>query len=103
MVTGSALAASPQLSHLRFESFDALRRYSDLQFAVQPKAQELSFPDPPRPAFGFVHLQSQMLLNPVLNRGRRRFRRRFAAHVYIAVVRVPAVRVPSLIQFFIER
>src|ERR1035438_9700041 len=43
-VTGSALTSPPQLSHLRFESCGAFRRYSDLQFGVQSKAQELSFP-----------------------------------------------------------
>src|SRR6266702_5965265 len=103
LLAGFTLTASPQLSHFRFESFDALRRYSDLQLAVQSKAEELTFPDPPCPALGFVHFQSQTLLDPVLNRGQRSFRRRLTAHVDITVVCVPAVGMPPLIQFFIER
>ena len=94
LVAGSALAASPHLPHLRFESLDTLRRYSDPPFPVQSKAQELAFPDPPCPALGGVHLQSQMLLDPALNRRQRPFRRRLTAYVDIAVIRIPAERCP---------
>ena len=59
---GFALTAAPHLPHLRFEALDTLRRYSDPLGAVQSKAQELAFPDPPRTALGGVQLQSQMLL-----------------------------------------
>src|SRR5512140_2008715 len=79
LVAGSVLAASPHLPHLRFESFDTLRRCSDLQFAVQPKAQEPAFPDPPCPALGGIHLQPQVLLDPSLNRRQRPLRRRLTA------------------------
>ncbi len=65
LVTGQTLAASPHLPHLRFESLHALRRDSDPPFPIQSKAQELAFPDPPCPALGGIHLQSQMLLDPV--------------------------------------
>src|SRR5579863_3728627 len=74
LIAGHALATSPQLPHLRLESFDAFRRYSDLPCSVQSKAEELSFLHPPRPALGRVHFQSQMLLNPVLYRGQRSLR-----------------------------
>src|ERR1022692_1538076 len=47
----------PFLAHLRFESFQALRCYSNPLLAVQSKPQELAFPDPPGPALGGVHLQ----------------------------------------------
>src|ERR1700692_1589112 len=103
LLAGFALTASPQLSHFRFESFDALRCYSDLQFAVQSKAEELTFPSPPRPALGGVHLQSQMLLNPVLNRGQRPFRRCLTVDVNVTVIRISAVGMPPLIQFLVER
>src|ERR1035438_10532540 len=58
----------PFLAHLRFESFQALRCYSNPLLAVQSKPQELAFPDPPGPALGGVHLQSQMFLDPALYR-----------------------------------
>ena|ERR1035438_7445415 len=51
--TGQTLATFPQFPHFRFESLNALRRYPDLQFAVQSKAQELPLPDPPRPALSY--------------------------------------------------
>src|ERR1019366_3226164 len=54
LIAGSALAAAPQLPYLRFESLDTLRRYSDPLLAVQSKAQELAFPDPPRSALSAV-------------------------------------------------
>jgi len=41
LVTGSALAASPQLPHFRFESFDALRCYSDLSSRFSRKPRNL--------------------------------------------------------------
>ena len=72
LVTGSTLVAGPHLPHLYFESPDTLRRYSDPLFAIQSKAQELAFPDPPRSAFGGVHLQSQMLVPGVPTPGRVR-------------------------------
>src|SRR5512134_2302452 len=103
LVAGSALAASPHLPHFCFESLDTLQRCSDLQFAVQPKAQELAFPNPPCPALGGVHLQPQILLDPPLNRRQRPFRRRLTAYVDVAVIRIPAERVPALLQFLIER
>jgi len=53
------------------------------QLAVQSKAQELPLPSPPRPAFSGIHLQAQMLLNPVLYRGERPVRRRLTAYVDI--------------------
>src|SRR5580700_12014460 len=55
LIAGHAPATSPQLPHLRPESFDAFRRYSNPQFAVQPKAQELTFPDPPCTALAGIH------------------------------------------------
>src|SRR5687768_4888392 len=76
LVAGSALVASPHLPHLRFESFDTFRRYSDPPLSIQSKAQELAFPNPPRPALGGVHLQSQMLLDPALDGCQRPLRRR---------------------------
>src|SRR5579863_2069012 len=91
LITGFALAAPQQLSHFRFESLNAFRRYSDLQFAVRSKAEELTFPDPPRSALCGVHFQSQTLLDPVLYRGQRSFRRCLTADVNIAVIRVAAV------------
>src|SRR5665811_104526 len=103
LIAGSALATAPQLPHLRFESFGALRRYSDPLFAIQSKAQELAFPDPSRSALGGIHLQSQVLLDPALDRSQRPFRHRLTAYVDIAVIRVPAERMPSPLQFLIER
>src|SRR5947209_2844872 len=91
LITGFALAVVPQLSHLRFESFEAFWCYSDLQFAVHSKAQELSLPPPSCSAFGFVHLQPQMLLDPVPDRSQRPFRRRMTAYVNITVIRIAAV------------
>src|SRR5262249_504674 len=98
-----ALVRSPHLPHPRFESFHALRRDSDLQFSVQSKAQELAFPNPPFAAFGSIHLQSQPLLNPVLYRFQRSLCRCLAAHIYVAVVGIPAEAMPSSFQFFVER
>src|SRR5882724_7774022 len=103
LVTGSTLVPPPHLPHLCFESRDTLRRYSDPPLAIQSKAQEPAFPNPPRPAFRGVHLQSQMLLNPVLYRAKRAFRRLLTAYVDVAVVGVPAIAMPSPVQFFIER
>ena len=94
LVAGSALAAPPHLPHLRFESLHALRGRFDLPFAVQSKAQELAFPNPPFPALGSVDLQSQMLLDPVPDRGHRPLRRRRTAYVDVAVIGVPAERCP---------
>src|SRR5260370_17529088 len=102
LIARPALTAAPHLPHLCLEPFLTLRRYSDLKLAVQSKPQELSFPDPSFPAFGRVHLQSQTLLNPVLYRLQRSLRRRFAAHIDFAVVRVPAQALPSLLYFLIH-
>ena len=66
LVTAATLLASPQLPYFRFEFLQTLRRYSDPLLAVQPKTQELAFPDPPPPAFGGIPLQPQMLLDPDL-------------------------------------
>src|SRR5271165_3105540 len=85
-LTGTTLVPAPLLPNLRLESFHTFRRYSDPQLAVQSKPQELAFPDPPCSAFGGIHLQSQMLLDPVPYRGQRAFRRRLTAYVDIAVI-----------------
>src|ERR1022692_2426640 len=102
LLARDALTTLPEVPYFRFESLDTFRSYSDLQFSVQSKAQELAFPNPPRSAFGFVHLQSQMLLNPVPNRFQRPFRRRLTVDVNVTVIRVPAVGMPPLIQFLVE-
>src|ERR1035441_8111471 len=47
LFTATTLVAAPHLPHLRFESLQALRRYSDPLLAIQSKAQELAFPNPP--------------------------------------------------------
>ncbi len=52
LVTGSALTAPPLLPYFRFESLQTFRSRFNLQFAVQAKSQEFSFPDPPYPALG---------------------------------------------------
>src|ERR1700733_10995548 len=91
LVAGATPIRPPHLSHLRFEPFDTLRRYSDPPFPIQSKAEELTFRDPPCTALGGIHLQSQMLLNPVLYRGQRSFRRSLTAEVNITVIRIPAV------------
>jgi hypothetical protein len=62
--------------------------------AAQSKAQELAFPDPPYSAFGGVHRQPQMLLNPVLNRGQRPLRRRLTADVNVAIIGIAADECP---------
>src|ERR1017187_6147854 len=87
LFTATTLVAAPHLPHLRFESLQALRRYSDPLLAIQSKTQELAFPNPPRSALGGIHLQSQMLLDPALYRGQRPLRRRLTAYVDIAVSR----------------
>jgi hypothetical protein len=103
LIAGSTLVAAPHLPHLPLESFDTLRRYSDPPFAIQSKAQELAFPNPPGSALGGIHLQSQMLLNPGLDRCQRPFRRRLTAYVDIAVIGISAECVPSPLQFLVER
>src|ERR1035437_2891555 len=103
LVAGSTLIRPPHLSHLRFESFDTLRCYSDPPFPIQSKAEELTFLNPPCTALGGIHLQSQMLLNPFLYRRLRSFRRSLTVDVNITVIRIPAVGMPPLIQFLIER
>src|ERR1035437_4408160 len=100
---GSTLIRPPHLSHLRFESFDTLRCYSHPPFPIQSKAEELTFLNPPCTALGGIHLQSQMLLNPFLYRRQRSFRRSLTVDVNITVIRIPAVGMPPLIQFLIER
>src|SRR5208283_789030 len=103
LVAGHALTASPEFPHPRFESLDAFRCDSDLQFAIQSKAEELAFLSPPCAAFGGIHLQSQMLLDPALYRTQRAFRRHLTACVDIAVIGVPAEAVPPPFQFLVER
>src|ERR1019366_1573362 len=103
LVAGSTPIRPPQLSHLRLESFDTLRGYSDPPFPIQSKAGKLTFLDPPCTALGGIHRQSQMLLYPVLSRRQRPFRRCLTAHVNIAVIRITAERMPSPFQFLIER
>ena len=44
-----------------------------------------------------------MLLDPILYRTQRPFRRRLTAYVDVAVIGIPAETVPSSFQFFIER
>ncbi len=44
-----------------------------------------------------------MLLNPTLKRSQRSLRRRLTAYVDVAVVGIPAVAMPSPLQFLIER
>ena len=56
-------SAVPHLAYLLLESLQTLRCYADPLLAIQSKTQELAFPDPPCPALGDVHLQSQKLLN----------------------------------------
>src|SRR5919108_1668893 len=102
LVTGSTLTTSPFLPHLRFELLQALRCRFDLSFAVQSKPQELALPGPPNSAFGSIHLQSQMLLDPSLYRLHHPLPRRLTAYVDIAVIRVPADLVPSPFQFPIQ-
>jgi hypothetical protein len=92
--TGATAPTVPFLPHLRFESFQALRCYPDPLLTIQAKPQKLAFPDPPCPAFGGVHLQSQMFLDPVPYRGQRALRRGLTAYVDIAVIRVPAIAMP---------
>src|ERR1019366_3897684 len=101
--TRATAATVPFLSNFRFESLQALRRYSDPLLAIQSKAQELAFPNPPCPALGGIHLQSQMLLDPALYRGQCPLRRRLTAYVDVAVIRIPAETVPSSLQFLVER
>ena len=57
----------------------------------------------PDPALGTVHLQSQLLLDPPLNRPHPPLGRRLTAYVNVAVIRIPAEGVPALLQFLIER
>ena len=103
LVTGATSSSVPHLSHLGLESRQTLRCYPDPLPAIQSKAQELAFPDPPRPALGGIHLQSQMLLDPVLYRTQRPLRRRLTAYVDVAVIGIAAETVPSSLQLLIER
>src|ERR1017187_3126530 len=98
LFAASALAASPQLPHLPLELLQTLRRYFDLLFTSQSKAQELAFPTPPDPAFALVHLQAQMLFDPGFRRTKGSFRRLLASHIDIAIVGVPAEAVSSPLQ-----
>src|SRR5471030_393544 len=82
-ITGPALVAPLNLPYFCFESFNTLRRYSDPPFAIQSKAEELSFPGPPCTALGRIHLQSQVLLDPALYRRKRPLRRCLTAHINI--------------------
>src|SRR4051794_14086003 len=84
LLTGATSSAVPQFPNFRFESFHTLRCYSDPLLAIQSKAQELSFPDPPRSALSGVHLQSQTFLDPALYRTQRSLCRRLTAYVDIA-------------------
>ena len=102
LVTGSALVHPPHFPHLRFESLNTLRRYSDPLLPVQSKALELAFPDPPCTALSGVHLQSQMLPDPVLYGGQRTFRCRLTAYVDIAVIGISAIAVLPPVQFLIK-
>jgi hypothetical protein len=102
LVARQALAALPFLPYLCFESLQALRRDFDAPVAAQSKPQELTFPGPPDSAFSHIHLQPQVLLDPVLNRRQRPFRRCLTAYVDIAVIGIPTVTVPAPIQFLIE-
>src|SRR5437867_8637815 len=56
LVAGATSPRIPDLTNPSFESFHTLWCYSDPLPAVQSKAQELTFPDPPRPALGGIHL-----------------------------------------------
>src|SRR5271157_1189569 len=103
LITGATSSSVPHLSHLGLESLQTLRCYPDPLPAIQPKAQELSFPNPPCPALGGVHLQTQMFLDPGPYRSQRSFRRRWTAYVDVAVIRIAAEAVPSSLQFLIER
>src|SRR5258708_18228926 len=103
LFTGQALTAAPFLPNLCFESLQTLRCDRNASQAVQSKAQELAFPRPPHPALGRIDLQAQVLLDPVLNRRARSFRRRLTAHIDVAVIGVAAVGVPSPVQFLVER
>ena len=91
--TRATAATVPLLSNSRLESLQTLRCYSDPLPAIQSKAQELAFPDPPCPALGGIHLQSQVLLDPCLYRRQRAFRCGLTAYVDSAVIRIPAVAV----------
>jgi hypothetical protein len=68
LVAASTPVRPPHFPYLRFESCNTLRRYSDPPFPIQSKAEELAFLDPPRTALGGVHLKTQMLPYPVLQR-----------------------------------
>src|SRR5215467_13519701 len=54
LVAGPALIAAPHLPYLGLESPQTFRRYSDSVVAIQSKAQELAFLDPPRAALGDI-------------------------------------------------
>ena len=95
------LVAAPHLTNLRLESLQAPRRYADPLLSVQPKAQKLAFPNPPRSALGGIHLQAQMLLDPLLYPSQRPLRR-LTAHVDIAVIRVRAIAMLPPLQFLIQ-
>src|SRR3984885_888959 len=102
LLAAPALIGPPHLPHFRFESLYTLRRYSDPLFPIQSKAQELTFPHPPRSALSGIHLQPQMLLDPGLYRSQRPLRRRFTAYVDIAVIGIAAETVPSPFQLLIQ-
>src|SRR5271155_611612 len=102
LVAGLTAARPPHLPDLRFESFDTLRRYSDPPLAIQSKAEELTFLNPPRTALGGAHLKSQMLPDPALQREQCPFRRGLGADINFPVVRIAADRVPPPFQFFIQ-
>src|SRR5260370_242253 len=99
LFAGSALAASPLLPYLRFESFQALRCRFNLPIAVQSKPQELAFPRPPYPALLGIHLYAFRSIPVCLPHS---FSRRLTAYVDIAVIRVPAEPVSSSFQFPIQ-
>src|SRR5258708_13070744 len=89
LVTAATSPRIPDLANPSFESLHTLQCYSDPLLAVQSKAQELSFPYPPCSALSGIHLQSQMLPNPILERGQRAFRRRLTAHLDVVFIAVP--------------
>src|SRR6202040_1030643 len=100
--TRATAATIPHLTNLRLESLHTLWCDTDPLLAVQSKAQELTLPHSPCSAFGGIHLQSQMLLDPGLYRGRRAFRCGLTAYVDIAVIRIAAIAMLPPIQFLIQ-
>ncbi len=97
------LPCVPELAHPPLQPLQAGRRHFDLPRPVDPESQELPLPGPAHSGLVRVHLQPQMLRDPLRQVPNHPIRRGRSSHVDVTVVRVAHEAVPASLQFLVQR